>query len=88
MYIATTDFNNISYLASDTNYTYLHYTTGIKKLSGYTMKHFENTLVGNNSFVRIHRKYIINRQHIKEINPHEVTLSCGTVLPIARRRHI
>ena len=88
MYLSTTDFDAISYLASDINYTYFHFYTGIKKLSGYTIKHFENTLCSNKNFVRIHRKYIINRQFIKEITSSEVVLTCGTVLPIARRRRV
>ncbi|TLV02127.1 LytR/AlgR family response regulator transcription factor [Dyadobacter luticola] len=42
-------------------------------------------MVGND-FVRVHKSYIINRQHIKSRLFSHIQLSCGKDITIARRR--
>jgi two-component system LytT family response regulator len=39
-----------------------------------------------NEFYRIHKSYIVNRQHIRAGLPAHIQLSCGKEVPIARRR--
>jgi len=36
-------------------------------------------------FFRIHRKYIVNLSHVREFDEKQLTLDCGTTLPISRR---
>ncbi|MFT7248273.1 MAG: hypothetical protein ACI97P_001051 [Arcticibacterium sp.] len=81
------DFNNLSYLSADINYTHIHLQNGEKHTLSYTLKRFEDLLCTFN-FIRIHRGHIINRNHIKTQNLSEVKISDGNVLPISRRRQL
>ncbi len=56
-------------------------------LSSYPLSYYEE-LLPVNTFYRIHRSYILNCQHIKNITTDcsQVTVSNNTTLPVSRRR--
>lgn len=58
----------VVYFEAFDNYAFLFNREGEKKLCDYSLAFLEQRLSGK--FVRIHRKYIINTDHIKEIKPH------------------
>ena len=51
-----------------------------------SFKECEQKLV-DSAFVRIHRSYLVNMQHIKKLQSEEVLLDDGTKLPVGRRFH-
>lgn len=65
MLISTDD---IIYFEAFDNYSFVYSNTGEKKLCDYSLIFLEKRL--DNSFTRVHRKYIVNKSHIKQIKPH------------------
>lgn len=59
------DFDDILYLQADGSYTIINYTNGKKAHIPKTLKHFETQL--NRNFLRIHKSFIANTKHLKEI---------------------
>ncbi|HOY47973.1 MAG TPA: LytTR family DNA-binding domain-containing protein [Flavobacteriales bacterium] len=81
------NFSDITYLAADGNYTYIH-TLNQKILSSKTLREFEDILPSQ-LFFRIHHSYIIHLEHLKEYHRGEggeVVMRDGNHLPVARRR--
>lgn len=76
---------NILYIESDGNYSIIHTNTQERHFSRIRMKEWADKL-SHASFSRIHRKYIVNYYHVKEITGQNVILANGQHLPISRRR--
>ena len=84
-------FDDIIYLQGNINYTLIHLYNGKIKLSPRTLLyHIQHSL--NDSFIRIHRAYIVNKKYIKdnEISDIKHTTSLflkdETQLPVSRRK--
>lgn len=75
--------NDITYLEGVGNYTFV-YTRNEKHLVSKCLKEVQDEL--SSDFLRIHKSYSINARHIASRWPDYVHLSCGKVVPIARRR--
>ena len=58
----------IVYFEAYDNYSFLHDVNGQKRLCDYSLLFLEKRL--DNKFSRIHRKYLVNKNHIKQIKPH------------------
>ncbi len=58
----------IAYFEAFDNYSFVFNLLGEKKLCDYSLIFLEKRLTKN--FSRIHRKYIVNEDHIKQIKPH------------------
>lgn len=80
------NYQEVVYMKGHGNYTMLHFYSGQQILFPYTLAIFENHLVSQHGFVRIHRGYLVNKQFIAYACPTELCLSTGCWLPIARRR--
>lgn len=80
--------HKLAYLEANTNYTKVYYEDGGSQLHSYTLKLFQSQLAAFPQFVRTHRKYLVNRNHIATIGEQEVIMKCGKVIPIARRRSL
>lgn len=79
----------ILFLKSNINYTLVYYKSGKVALLSYTLKKVEQELARTDeSFLRIHRSFLVNEKHIIQSSNKSVLLSNGKVLPIARRRNI
>ena len=59
---------DIVYFEAYDNYSFVHNVSGEKKLCDYSLLFLEKRLSKN--FSRVHRKYIVNESHIKQIKPH------------------
>ncbi len=76
---------NILYIESDGNYSIFH--TGTRELvfSRIGMKEWAEQL-SHASFSYIHRKYIVNLYHVRDISGQFMVMADGERLPISRRR--
>lgn len=75
------NYSDIIYIQSHNEYVMYH-TTSIGKLIVYgTMKFVEDSLP-NNSFLRIHRSYIVNATAIKYLEGNQIVLHNDQKLPI------
>ncbi|MDH7447803.1 LytR/AlgR family response regulator transcription factor [Aquimarina sp. 2201CG14-23] len=59
---------DIIYFEAFDNYSFVYNLSGEKKLCDYSLLFLEKRL--NKNFSRVHRKYIVNKSHIKQIKPH------------------
>ncbi|MCY7358484.1 MAG: LytTR family transcriptional regulator, partial [Rudanella sp.] len=74
-------------LEGDCNYTHCFFTDGTQLLVALSLKRLADRLPAG-SFIRSHRKHLINRQYIGAVHAIEyaVTLTNGDRIAIARRR--
>jgi DNA-binding LytR/AlgR family response regulator len=84
-------FDDIIYLEGNINYTLIHLYNGKIRLSPRTLLyHIQHSL--NDSFIRIHRAYIVNKKHIKDSEISDIKhvtslfLKDGTQLSVSRRK--
>lgn len=66
--IVVLQFSDIVYARAEGSYTYFQLANGQVIVSGKTLKTYINTLLQSPSFVKIHRAYIINQDHLEAIN--------------------
>ena len=59
---------DIVYFEAYDNYSFLYDVKGQKRLCDYSLLFLEKRL--DHIFSRIHRKYLVNKNHIKQIKPH------------------
>jgi len=79
--------HDVQYLEAADDYVKIHTQEGYF-LKNKTMTHFEQSLDGQ-QFVRSHRSYIVNVQHITRIDPYEkdnhvAILRSGAKVPVSR----
>ncbi len=77
--------NEVLFFEGDVNYTWIHFHSGKQRVIARTLLYIEQK-TENENFIRINRKYLVNRKFIVEIKEGFVVLSDKTVLPISRRR--
>ncbi len=78
---------DILFLQGDENYTYFFCKNRKQQVRSRTLNFFETTL-HDQGFYRVHRSFLINLAHIKEIDlaNDTVTLSNNTSVKISRRK--
>jgi DNA-binding LytR/AlgR family response regulator len=74
--------SDIEYIKSDADYTEI-VIGGKKKVSSEPLRHWQE-LLDQNSFVRIHKSYIVNTSKIQKVSGNRVYLENEEVLPIGR----
>ncbi len=74
--------SEIEYIKSDADYTEI-VIDGKKKISSEPLRHWEE-LLDQNSFVRIHKSYIVNTSKIQKVSGNRVYLENDEILPIGR----
>lgn len=79
--------NNVVLLKGDVNYTTFHLQYGKIKVVPRSIKFFE-TFLKTHGFLRVHRSYMINPNHVKTYNQDQeiLTMSNGQEANISRRR--
>ena len=77
--------NQIAYIESDRNYSYIHLANGSRELSSKTLSYFEDILK-EKGFFRCHRSFLINQYHIKNIGRDSFKLVDQKEIPISRRK--
>ncbi|NLA49474.1 MAG: response regulator transcription factor [Bacteroidales bacterium] len=79
-------WNEIIYCKSDNNYCELYLTGNRKIVASKSLKHFETNLPSFH-FLRIHRSYLINFQHMKKYLKREggeLLMTNGSIVPLSR----
>lgn len=76
--------SNIVYCQSDGNFTKVILQEGNSIYSSYPLVEMEERLRG--PFIRIHREYLINKEHIAELEGSSVMMTNKKYLPISRKR--
>lgn len=81
------DLNEIVYSEASNNYSKLVLTDGRNFLISKTLKDVQEVLEEEH-FLRVHRQYIINLNHVKHFNRNEglLTMSNGEHIPVARNQ--
>lgn len=79
--------NDVILLKGDVNYTNLYLENGKQKLLAHPIKFFEPYLE-THGFLRVHRSYMINPNHVKEYNQVDefLMMTNGQKADISRRR--
>jgi DNA-binding LytR/AlgR family response regulator len=74
-------------LEGDINYTIFHLECGKQKIVAHTIKFYEPYLE-THGFIRVHRSYMINPNHVKNINKelYTITMNSGQKAIISRRK--
>jgi DNA-binding LytR/AlgR family response regulator len=78
---------NVVLLKGDVNYTTFYLEHGKQRVVAHTIKFFENYLE-THGFLRVHRSFMINPNHVIDYNPEEylLTMTNGEKATISRRR--
>ena len=81
------DLNEIVYVEASNNYSKLILTDGRRFLISKTLKDVQEVLEEEH-FLRVHRQYIINLNHVKQFNRNEgvLTMTNGDNIPVARNQ--
>ncbi|MDZ7897237.1 MAG: LytTR family DNA-binding domain-containing protein [Arcicella sp.] len=77
--------NEILFFEGDINYTRIHFTSGKRQVVARTLLYIQQK-TNTENFIRINRKYLVNRKFIVKVMADYVVLIDKTVLPISRRR--
>ncbi len=83
--VSFVDLNEIVYAEASNNYSKLFLTDGRQFVISKTLKDVQEVLEEEH-FLRVHRQYVINLNHVKSLNRNEglLTMDNGDHLPIAR----
>jgi len=82
------DIQDIIYCEASSNYTNFHFTNRADICASKPIHEYE-TLLGESNFVRIHKSFVVNLQHVKEYIRGEggtVILSNGHDIEVSRRK--
>jgi len=79
--------NEITHASSEGNYTTIFSTINTPLLISKNLKKVEEDYFQDAPFFRCHQSHIININHIKEYNNHELTLICNTKIPISNKKY-
>lgn len=85
--ISFIDLNDIIYSEASNNYSKLILADGSRYLISKTLKDVQEVLEEEH-FLRVHRQYIINLNHVKQFNRNDgvLTMDNGDHIPIARNQ--
>lgn len=73
--------DNIYYLQASDRETLMVSTSGEVDIYKLPLSHFEKIIETNHLFIKIHRKYIVNRSLIKKIESKAVIMQDGRIFP-------
>lgn len=79
--------DEIEYLEADNTYVNLFFTYGERKLVSKHLKYFENLLCSFEVFIKVHRSYIINKNHIKAFRKEDrgiIVMNSGKQISLSR----
>ena len=77
---------NIAYIKGEGSYSEVHLTDGTKNLVTRNLKNFEDILCNDERFVRVHKSYIVNLEHVVAFNKSDggsLSLSSKTQIPVS-----
>ncbi len=75
---------DILYLKAEGSYTLFIISTQANILISKNIKYYQDIL--NDSFIRTHHSYLVNKDHIKGLNNNEIILANGETIPVSGRK--
>lgn len=81
----TINFQELLYIETFNNNLTLHFTDGTAMTVYSTLKKFSEKLPPN--FMKCHKSYMVNMNHIQGFSPHCFTLSSGRQIPIPPKKY-
>lgn len=81
--------NEIEFIEASGSYALIHLTNGKTKTISKNLKYFNLALEGVIDFIRVHRSYMINLQHMQRFSKNgrgTLTMKSGTEIDLARER--
>lgn len=78
--------NAIEYLKADGSYVNIYQNNDKPLLASKNLKFFEDILLVNINFKRVHRSYIVNVDYIKNFQKNTLVMKNGTTIKVARDR--
>lgn len=78
--------NAIEYLKADGSYVNIYRNNEKPLLASKNLKFFEEILLVNTNFKRVHRSYIVNVDYIKNYQKNVLVMKDGTTIKVARER--
>jgi DNA-binding LytR/AlgR family response regulator len=80
-------YSEVIMVKADSNYSEIYLVEGRCILTSKTLLHWERTMRGGGDIIRIHRSYMVNKEHIIDISrlQTEVTLTGGLKAQFSRR---
>lgn len=85
--LTTVEINKIEFCEVMHRTLFIHMTSGKILESIGSMDNLEKQLSVYGCFMRVHRSYIVNLNHVRNISPRAVTMSSLAEIPIPRGRH-
>ena len=82
-------FNDLMYLEADGSYTNFYLTSGKRITASRRIKYFEESLSKDKRFLRVHRSYLLNKQHVERFKKGEdahALLINNTKIPVSLDR--
>lgn len=78
----------VCYLEADGAYTFIYTTQGRSLYASKNLKFYEEALVGESPFYRVHHKYLVNVTHLRRIDRalSKAVLADQREIPVAKRR--
>lgn len=64
-----------------------HLTDGVVYESNGTLTEFEKNFSGREEFIKTHRSYLVNLNHIQELKANCIVTKSGNSIPVSRLRH-
>ena len=83
------DTAKIAYIKGEGSYAEVFCTTGTKNLVSRNLKNFEDILCSNKRFIRVHKSYIVNFEHVISFNKSDrgsLELNTGIHIPVSPER--
>lgn len=85
--IARVELKKLEYCEVSHRTLFIHMSDGTVLESIGSMEELCRQLEKNNAFLRTHRSYLINLDHVRNISFRAVTMACGAEIPIPRGKY-
>ena len=79
--------DDLSYVEVQQKKLYFHMTDGSVREINASLKEYEPRLLLRESFVKVHRSYIVNLKSIAELTAHDIVTNEGDMIPVSRLLH-
>ncbi len=79
--------HTLRYIEVFDHYLFYHISTGESIKCRQKLSEVENILAGNNKFVKAHRSYIVNIDYIQKIEPGQLIMTTGEIIPVSKSNY-
>ncbi len=80
-------FANISFVEVQGKHIYFNLSDSTVKEASGPLKEYEPMLLKRREFIQVHRSFIVNMYHIKELTAHSITTFSNKTIPVSRKMY-